>query len=56
MTVTFEGRTYAFREIDTKGITQEQLQELANKTGRLTYEPRTSWLVINGIGYGWEER
>ena len=54
MKVKYNGRIYEFRECDTKHITQEELQKLANETGRMQYEPRFSWLVIKGIGYGWE--
>ena len=54
MKVTYNGRTYEFRACDTKDITQEELQELATKTGYMQYEPNASWLVIRGIGYGWE--
>lgn len=54
MKVKYNGREYEFRECDTEGITQEQLQELADSTGHLQYEPTAAWLVVKGIGYGWE--
>lgn len=54
MTVNYNGRTYEFRACDTKGITAEQLQKMANESGRMQYEPNRKWLVIPSIGYGWE--
>lgn len=54
MTVKFNGRSYQFRECDTKNITKEELQKRAIETGFMQYEPRAVWLVIPGIGYGWE--
>lgn len=54
MRVEYSGRFYEFRDCDTEGITQEQLQELADNTGHLQYEPTAAWLVVKGIGYGWE--
>lgn len=54
MTVKHNGRTYAFRECDTKGLTAEQLQAMADATGFMQYEPSAAWLVIRGVGYGWE--
>lgn len=53
MDVIFHGDAFRFRPCDTKGITPEALQELANKTGKMQYEPNNSWLVIKGVGYGW---
>lgn len=52
--VTYNNREYAFRERDTEGMTQEAVQEAALRTGKLQYEPRMVWLVVPGIGYGWE--
>lgn len=54
MRVIYSGRFYEFRECDTEGISQEELQELADNTGYLQYEPTAAWLVVKGIGYGWE--
>lgn len=54
MTVKHNGRTYAFRECDTKGLTAEQLQAMADANGYMQYEPNAAWLVIRGVGYGWE--
>lgn len=54
MKVKYNGRTYAFRECDTRGVTEEQLQKLADERGYLQHEPRAVWLVVSGIGYGWE--
>lgn len=54
MTVIYNGRKYAFRECDTKGLTAEQLQQMADASGYMQYEPRGAWLVIRGVGYGWE--
>ena len=54
MTVNYNGRTYAFRPCDTKGITADQLQKLAYEKGYMQYEPNAAWLVIRGVGYGWE--
>lgn len=54
MRVIHNGRTYEFRECDTRGITQEALQKMSDTTGKMQYEPRAAWLVIPGIGYGWE--
>ena len=52
--VKFNGRNYQFRECDTKNITKEELQKQATETGKMQYEPHAVWLVIPGIGYGWE--
>lgn len=54
MTVKFNERTYEFRECDTTGITQAELQRKADETGKIQYEPGAVWLVIPGVGYGWE--
>ena len=54
MIVKFNGRNYQFRECDTKNITKEELQKRATETGKMQYEPNAVWLVIPGIGYGWE--
>ena len=54
MTVTHNGRQYAFRACDTRDTTQEALQRMADTTGRMQYEPGAVWLVIPGIGYGWQ--
>ena len=54
MTITHNGRKYEFRACDTRGTTQEALQRAADATGYMQYEPRTSWLVVPGVGYGWE--
>lgn len=52
--VKFNGRNYKFRECDSKNLTQEEMQRMADETGKMQYEPNASWLVIRGIGYGWE--
>ena len=54
MRVIYSGRFYEFRECDTEGISQEELQELTDKTGHMQYEPGRALLVVKGIGYGWE--
>lgn len=48
------GTSYEFRPCDTERLTQEQLQELADKHGYMQYELRAAWLVIPGVGYGWK--
>lgn len=53
MTVEYNGRIYRFRECDTQNITQEELQKRAKK-GKMQYEPHAVWLVVPGVGYGWE--
>lgn len=53
--VYFNYRWYEFRECDTANTTQEELQKMATELGSLQYEPGgKKWLVIPGIGYGWE--
>ena len=52
--VTYNRRVYEFRPCDTKGKTQEEVQALTDKHGRMQYEPHAVWLVVRGIGYGWE--
>ena len=54
MKISFNHRTYEFRKCDVENITQDELQRLADERGHMQYEPRMSWLVIPGIGYGWE--
>ena len=54
MTAIYNGRTYAFRICDTKNITGEELQKLVDTVGKLQYEPGRVWLVVRGVGYGWE--
>ena len=54
MTVTHNGRKYEFRACDTRDTTLEALQRAADAAGYMQYEPRASWLVVPGIGYGWE--
>jgi len=56
MTVIYNGRTYEFRECDTRDVSPEVLQKMADTTGKMQYEPRAEWLIIPGIGYGWEVR
>lgn len=56
MTVTYYGYKYYFRPCDTKGLTQEELQKLADDTGTMRYEPNRAWLLIPHVGYGWEVR
>ena len=55
MTITRNGRRYCFRECDVRGKSQEEIQRKADETGRMQYEPNGMvWLVVPGIGYGWE--
>lgn len=54
MKVKYNGRTYEFRACDTQGLTQEELQKRTDETGRMQYEPGNAWLVVRGVGYGWE--
>lgn len=54
MEIKHNGRMYAFRNCDTVGLTVEQLQKMADDTGRMQYEPGAAWLVVRGVGYGWE--
>ena len=56
MVITRNGRSYIFREGDVRGYTQEEVQTLADRTGRMQYEPNGFvWLVVPGIGYGRED-
>lgn len=52
--VKFNGRNFKFRECDTKDLTQEEMQRMTDETGKMQYEPNAQWLVVRGIGYGWE--
>jgi hypothetical protein len=52
--VEFNGRYYKFRECDTKNLSQEEMQKMTDKSGKMQYEPNAVWLVVDGIGYGWE--
>lgn len=54
MTIYFKGRWWAFRECDTKDKTEAEVIALADKTGKIQYEPNNVWLEVKGIGYGWE--
>lgn len=54
MKAYYNGRCYEFRACDTVKLTQEKLQRLVNKTGYIQYEPGAAWLVVRGVGYGWE--
>lgn len=58
MIVKYNGRNFKFRACDTNGITQEELQKLVNEVGRMQYDTYgmsvKAWLVVRGIGYGWE--
>ena len=54
MTAIYNGRKFAFRPCDTDGLTQEELQKRVNETGKMQYEPGAKWLVVRGVGYGWE--
>lgn len=54
MTATYNGRTYEFRACDTQGLTQADLQRAVDERGKMQYEPNAKWLVVRGIGYGWE--
>ena len=53
--VEFNGRKYTFRPCDVENISEEDLQKKANECGEMKYEPNgNKWLVVKGIGYGWE--
>lgn len=52
--VEYNGRYYKFRECDTKDLTQEEMQKMTDESGKMQYEPNAVWLVVHGIGYGWE--
>lgn len=52
--VKFNNRLFAFRPCDTNGMTREQVQKSTDETGRMQYEPTHAWLVVDGVGYGWE--
>ena len=54
MVVKHCGRYYKFRECDTKNLTQQEAQELADKNGKMQYEPHATWFHVKGIGFGWE--
>ena len=54
MTINYNGRKYEFRKCDTNGKTYNEIQNKADKQGYLQYEPGRVWLVIPGVGYGWE--
>lgn len=54
MTAIYNGRTYEFRPCDTEGLTAERLQKLVDEIGHMQYEPRMAYLVVRGVGYGWE--
>ena len=52
--VKFHGRNYMFRKCDTENLSQEEMQRMTDETGKMQYEPNAVWLVVKGIGYGWE--
>ena len=54
MIVNYDGKRFEFSECDTKGRTQEEVQRMTDETGHMQYEPHNKWLVVSGIGYGWE--
>lgn len=54
MTITWKGRKFKFRECDTEGKTQKEVEQMAKKSGKMQYEPRAAWLSVPGIGFGWE--
>ena len=56
MTVTYYGYIYRFRPCDTQNITEEELQKRATETGKIQYDRNGAWLIVPGIGYGWEEK
>ena len=56
MKATYNGRVFEFRPCDTAGLTSEELQRLVDTNGKMQYEPNASWLVVRGVGYGWEVR
>ena len=54
MTITWRGKQFKFRECDVVGHTREEIEETAKTHGKMQYEPGAVWLVIPGVGYGWE--
>jgi hypothetical protein len=56
MTIKYRYWEYSFRECDVKGMTREELEDLAAKTGKMQYEPNRVWLLVPGVGYGLETR
>lgn len=54
MTIVWRGRKFGFRECDVKGMTKAEVEAKAAEVGKMQYEPRAAWLVVKGIGYGWE--
>lgn len=55
MAISYHGSTYIFRDMDVHGKTEEEIISLAEKSGRIQYEPSFVWLVVPGIGYGMRE-
>ena len=55
MIIERNGRNYVFRECDVRGKSREEVQALADQTGRMQYEVNRVWLFVPGIGYGMEE-
>lgn len=56
MTIKCRYWEYSFRECDVKGMTREELEDLAAEAGKMQYESNRVWLLVPGIGYGMEVR
>lgn len=54
MEIYFRGRMWTFRECDTKDKTEAFVIYQADNYGKIQYEPNAVWLVVPGVGYGWE--
>ena len=54
MTITWRGKRFTFRDCDVVGHTREEIEATAKAHGKMQYEPGAAWLVIPGVGYGWE--
>ena len=55
MKIYFKGRWWTFRECDIKDMTEAEVIQLADQTGKIQYEPNGHvWLHVKGVGYGWE--
>lgn len=53
MTIKYkDGCDYIFKECDVKGFSRESLTDLANRIGKIKYEPHFVWLSVVGVGYG----
>lgn len=58
MTINYDGRQFAFRGIDTKGMTTEEVSRLAKEQGETMFDPHNgnTYLLVEGVGYGMEVR